>query len=202
LIDIGCNWGRWSIAAARKGYRVVGIDPSLGGVMAARRVAQQLDLAIEYICADGRYLPFEHDSFDTVFSYSVIQHFSKTDAMRTFEEISRVLKPGGRCLIQMPNYLGARSLLHQWRRRFAEGAEFDVRYWSINDLRQTFERLIGRSEISVHCYFGLGLEPTDLHLMPRGSRAAVKASEWLRKLSAKASWLTNLADSVYVSSVK
>jgi hypothetical protein len=81
-------------------------------------------------------------------------------------------------------------------------SEFDVRYWSIDQLRQTFERLIGPSEISVHCYFGLGLEPTDLHLMPRGTRAAVKVSERLRKLSAKVPWLTNLADSVYVSSVK
>ena len=37
LPDVGCNWGRWSVAAARKGYAVVGIDPSMGGVMAARR---------------------------------------------------------------------------------------------------------------------------------------------------------------------
>ena len=38
LLDIGCSWGRWSLAAARKGYSVVGIDPSLGAVMAARRI--------------------------------------------------------------------------------------------------------------------------------------------------------------------
>jgi uncharacterized protein YbaR (Trm112 family) len=42
LLDVGCSWGRWSMAAARKGYRVVGIDPSLGAVMAARRVASAL----------------------------------------------------------------------------------------------------------------------------------------------------------------
>jgi SAM-dependent methyltransferase/uncharacterized protein YbaR (Trm112 family) len=202
LLDIGCNWGRWSIAAARKGYRVAGIDPSLGALMAARRVAQQLDLGIDYICADGRYLPFEDNSFDTIFSYSVIQHFSRSDATRTLEEINRILKPSGCCVIQMPNYLGLRSLLHQWRRRFAEGSGFDVRYWSISELRQTFEHLIGRSEISVHCYFGLGLEPTDLHLMPRGIRAAIKVSGLLRDLSTKVPWLINLADSVYVSSVK
>jgi len=28
LLDIGCNWGRWSASASKKGYRVVGIDPS------------------------------------------------------------------------------------------------------------------------------------------------------------------------------
>jgi 2-polyprenyl-3-methyl-5-hydroxy-6-metoxy-1,4-benzoquinol methylase len=92
LLDIGCNWGRWSIAAARKGYKVIGIDPSLGAIMAAKRVARQLDLDIEYLVADGRYLPFENESFDVVFSYSVIQHFSKEDALRTIKEISRILK--------------------------------------------------------------------------------------------------------------
>ena len=28
LLDVGCNWGRWSIAAARKGYAATGVDPS------------------------------------------------------------------------------------------------------------------------------------------------------------------------------
>jgi SAM-dependent methyltransferase len=202
LLDVGCSWGRWSIAAARKGYRVVGIDPSLSAGMAGKRVAKQLDLAIDYICADGRYLPFEDNTFDTIFSYSVIQHFSKVDAVSTLQEISRTLKPSGYCLIQMPNRLGMRNLLHLCKRRFSEGSGFDVRYWSIDELRRTFEQLIGPSEISVHCYFGLGLEPTDLRLMPRDVQLAISVSEWLRKLSAKASWITNLADSVYISSSK
>jgi SAM-dependent methyltransferase len=202
LLDVGCSWGRWSIAAARKGYRVVGIDPSLSAVMAGRRVAKQLDLAIDYICADGRYLPFAGKTFDTIFSYSVVQHFSKVDAVQTLEEIGRTLKPSGHCLIQMPNRLGVRNLLYLCKRRFTEGSGFDVRYWSIDELRRTFERLIGPSQISVHCYFGLGLEPSDLQLMPRNIQLAIGVSEWLRKLSAKVSWITNLADSVYISSVK
>ena len=36
LLDIGCSWGRWSLAAAARGYDAVGIDPSLGAIMAAR----------------------------------------------------------------------------------------------------------------------------------------------------------------------
>jgi uncharacterized protein YbaR (Trm112 family) len=70
MLDVGCSWGRWSIAAARKGYRVVGVDPSLGALMAAKRVAKQMNLAIDFICADARYLPFCRNTFDVVFSYS------------------------------------------------------------------------------------------------------------------------------------
>jgi 2-polyprenyl-3-methyl-5-hydroxy-6-metoxy-1,4-benzoquinol methylase/uncharacterized protein YbaR (Trm112 family) len=202
MLDIGCNWGRWSIASARKGYRVVGIDPSLGAIMAAKRVAKQLGLTIDYICADARHLPFRDNSFDTVFSYSVIQHFSKDDAVRTFMEIGRILKPSGNCLVQMPNYLGIRNLVHLFRRNFAEGSGFEVRYWGIEELQGTFEQCIGPAKTSIHCYFGLGLEPTDSHLMPRYLRWVVGISEGLRKLSTKLPWLANVADSVYVSAVK
>ena len=77
LLDIGCNWGRWSLAAARRGYCPVGIDPSLGAAMAARRIATQLGLVARFVVADGRYLPFREGAFDTVYSYSVLQHFNE-----------------------------------------------------------------------------------------------------------------------------
>jgi 2-polyprenyl-3-methyl-5-hydroxy-6-metoxy-1,4-benzoquinol methylase len=76
LLDIGCNWGRWTIAAAQKGYRPIGIDPSLDAVLAARRVSKQLGVETDFVVGDARFLPFFDDSFDTVFSYGVFQHFS------------------------------------------------------------------------------------------------------------------------------
>ena len=39
LLDIGSSWGRWTIAAARAGFRAVGLDPMLGPLMAAKRFA-------------------------------------------------------------------------------------------------------------------------------------------------------------------
>ena len=118
FLDVGCNWGRWCIAAARKGYRVVGIDPSLGAVMAARRVARQLGLQIDYLVADGRHLPFPDNSLDTIFSYSVLQHFDRADALRAIGEVGRALRPNGSCLVQMAHVLGVRSLYGQLRRGF------------------------------------------------------------------------------------
>src|SRR5947207_6449718 len=44
FLEIGCSWGRWCIAAARQGYRPLGVDPSLKGIRAARRVAAQLGI--------------------------------------------------------------------------------------------------------------------------------------------------------------
>jgi SAM-dependent methyltransferase/uncharacterized protein YbaR (Trm112 family) len=202
LLDIGCNWGRWSIAAARKGYRPVGIDPSLGAVMAARRVARQLGVEATFVVGDARFLPFKSGTFEQVFSYSVIQHFSREDAERTIAQIGRVLKEGGASLVQMPMKVGVRCLYHQARRKFREGMGFEVRYWSIPTLRSIFDSNVGTTSFSVDCFFGIGLQRSDLDLMPPMLRAAIIASETLRALSRAFPPLVWLADSVYVSSVK
>jgi 2-polyprenyl-3-methyl-5-hydroxy-6-metoxy-1,4-benzoquinol methylase len=77
LLDIGCNWGRWCISAARKGYYPIGIDPSINGIMAASRVSNQLGIKASYIVGDSRYLPFSFKCFDVVFSFGVLHHFEK-----------------------------------------------------------------------------------------------------------------------------
>jgi 2-polyprenyl-3-methyl-5-hydroxy-6-metoxy-1,4-benzoquinol methylase/uncharacterized protein YbaR (Trm112 family) len=121
FLDLGCNWGRWSVAAAKKGYRVVGIDPSLGAIMAAKRVASELNLDIKYIVGDGRFLPFREQSFDIVYSYSVLQHFTKPDVKVALAEVNRTLKRNGLAKIQMANKWGVRSLQHQAKRGFRNG---------------------------------------------------------------------------------
>lgn len=201
LLDIGCNWGRWSIAAAHKGYRVTGIDPQIGAVMAAKRVAKQLFISNRYIVGDARCLPFSNASFDVVFSYSVLQHLSKPDARTVISEIARVLKPGGTALIQMPTPYGLRTFYNQCRRRFREPTGFEVRFWTLPELRRAFSA-IGKTSISVDCYFGTGLQPADLHLMPATLKAAIHISELLRKTSRVFPLLKYVADSVYVKAIK
>ena len=202
LLDVGCNWGRWSVAASRAGYRTIGIDPSLGAVLAARRVCRQLGVSADFVVGDARFLPFADGCLDTVFSYSVIQHFSKPDARTSLAEIGRVLQPGGTSLIQMPNIFGIRCLYHQFRRgvRAAEG--FEVRYWTLPELQRVFSSAIGPTELSVDCFFGIGLQFADAHLMPAGRRYVMWLSEHLRALSRRVTLLRYVADSVYVASVK
>lgn len=201
LLDLGCNWGRWSIAAAQNGYSVVGIDPQLGAIMAARRVSRQLGLSINYIVADARYLPFAENSFDKVFSYSVLQHLSKENVATAVTEIARVLKPEGASLVQMPTPFGIRTLYSQARRRFRPAYGFEVRFWTIPSLKRLFSK-IGKTKISVDCYFGTGLQKSDSHLMPAKFKVVLTVSEMLRKMSRIARPLVYVADSVYVHSTK
>ena len=202
LLDVGCSWGRWSVAAARRGYRVVGIDPSLGVVMAARRVANDLKVDATFVVGDARFLPFAADTFDTAFSYSVIQHFSKADARRAINEVARVLRPRGIAKVQMPSMFGVRCLYHQARRGFHEGREFDVRYWSLPELRRAFSDHLGSVRFEVEGFFGIGMQPSDRDLMSPMRRVVLSASEALRRASRVIRPLVWGADSIYVEAVK
>ena len=118
------------------------------------------------VAGDARHLPFRDGAFDRVFSYSVIQHFSKADAKNALQEARRILSDQGASLIQLPNAHGIRSLYHLIRRGFREPTGFDVRYYTPNELSELFTGTIGPSEISVDGFFGLGIQPSDRNLMP------------------------------------
>lgn len=201
FLEIGCNWGRWCIAAARKGYSVIGLDPNLDAALAARRVADQLQINIHYVVGDARYLPFRSNSFDSVFSYSVLQHLSKENVALCLEEVSRVLDVDGSSLIQLPNKLGPRMIYNQLKFRGSDNL-FRVRYWSLGEMRSAFERSIGPSTLSVDCYFGLGIQASDLHLLPAKYQLVVRISEALRGLSKHIPLLVQVADSIYVESTR
>lgn len=202
LLDVGCSWGRWTIAAARAGYTAVGIDPSLGAVMAARRVAAQLGVEASFVVGDARHLPFRSGAFERVFSYSVLQHFSRDDALLAVEQAGRVLRPSGECMVQMPNWLGLRCLYHQTRRGWRAAEGFDVRYWGLRDLRRSFEQRIGPASISAEGFLGLGVGAADPTGLSPSKRAVIGVSRVLEALSRRVSPLVLVADSVYVRSVK
>jgi SAM-dependent methyltransferase/uncharacterized protein YbaR (Trm112 family) len=199
LLEIGCNWGRWCIAAARAGFRPIGIDPSLKAIRAANRVARQLGISAEYAVADGRYLPFRNDAFEQIFSYSVLQHISRENVATTLAEMRRVLAADGAALVQMPNVFGLRCLYHQARRGFRKERDFEVRYWKPAELLAAFSSAVGPSELSVDGFFSLNVQPSDLRLLPARFRALVRTSEFLRHLSGRVPKLVKIADSLYVS---
>jgi glycosyltransferase 2 family protein len=97
-LDLGCGQGLHSLALARRGYRVIGADPSFNSLRRARRAG------VRVIAASGLQLPFSDHAFDFVFAIGVLHHVGdETARRRAFAEIHRVLKPGGRLLIHETN---------------------------------------------------------------------------------------------------
>ncbi len=201
LLDVGCNWGRWTFAAARNGYRAVGVDPWIEAARAGQRVARQLGLNVAFVVGDARQLPFLDGSFDSAFSYSVLQHFDKNDARASLAEMARVTASGGTLLVQMPNLLGLRQAYNFARQRLRRDQNpFRVRYWTHGELRRVFQELVGPSTLSVDGYFSLNPQTTDLDLLPPRYRCVIRASEALRRLSWAVPPLRLVADSLYVQS--
>jgi SAM-dependent methyltransferase/uncharacterized protein YbaR (Trm112 family) len=201
LLDVGCNWGRWTFSAARAGYRAVGIDPSLDAALAARRVARQLGLDVSFVVGDARHLPFAEGTFDAGFSYSVFQHFDKADAEAAIRELSRVTVLGGTVLVQMANLLGVRQAFNRIRQLAARDRNpFRVRYWLPSELRRAFERNVGPSQLDADGFFSLNAQATDLDLLTPLQGWVVRSSDLLREATHVVPPLKLVADSLYIES--
>jgi SAM-dependent methyltransferase/uncharacterized protein YbaR (Trm112 family) len=202
LLDVGSNWGRWSVSAARKGWRVIGIDPSLGAIMAARRAFSDAHLDLSFVCGDARFLPFKTGVFSCAFSYSVFQHFSEADAEFAIVELGRILRRGGFAKIQMAHRGGIRSTYHRTRRDYGEAGVFQVRYWSLTSMRSVFEKNIGPTILRAEAFGGLGLLGEDRNYVSARAKVLIIISLLMKKLTSIATPLVRLADSVYVISTK
>ena len=202
LLDIGSNWGRWLVASSREGYLPVGLDPQIGALLAAKRICTQMGIPAHFVCGDARKMPFSDDSFDTVFSYSVIQHLSYDDASKVSKEIRNILKTNGLSYIQMPTVIGLKGFLHRLKNKFRKPVKFDVRYWSLKNLRRFFGDNIERTSFETDCFFGIGLQFSDIKMVKTIYKPFFIMSELLRKTSVFF-WPVNMvADSVYVKSIK
>lgn len=84
--------------ASSQGAQVVGVDIS---PPIARDARAGFGGRLAAVVGDVRTLPFADASFDAVYSMGTIEHFDQTELAVC--EIARVLKPGGRAIIGVPN---------------------------------------------------------------------------------------------------
>ena len=93
--------------ANRQGARVYGVDISEPTVVQARAAFDRQPTAphpghcLQGAVADVRELPFRDGCFDAIYSMGTIEHFDETE--HAVEEMARVLKPGGRAIVGVPN---------------------------------------------------------------------------------------------------
>lgn len=100
VLEIGCGKGITTLFLARNyGYSITGIDISPVQIASARERAinENITGKTSFITADCQELPLFTDHFDMVFSECSISLVH--DKKRIFDEIWRVLKPGGRLTI-------------------------------------------------------------------------------------------------------
>lgn len=99
ILDAGCGGGLVTVALARHGHNVTGIDPAAGAVEYAHSSAgaQGLQELAHFHRGSIYTLPFADSSFDAVVCSDVLEHL--TDLPSALREMRRVLRPGGLLLV-------------------------------------------------------------------------------------------------------
>lgn len=101
ILDVGFGSGGIAIAFNRAGAIVSGVDvdPELKEI--AERNITANNAQAEFKIYNGVDLPFENNYFDYISSSSVLEHVSYPEKL--LNEMFRVLKPGGRIFLSLPN---------------------------------------------------------------------------------------------------
>lgn len=99
LLHLQCHFGLDTLAWARRGARVTGVDFSAVAIERARGLAARAGLAATFVQADAQRLPAELDGrFDVVFaSYGVLTWIRDVDAWMA--GAARALRSGGRLVL-------------------------------------------------------------------------------------------------------
>lgn len=104
ILDAGCGRGDFLRAFAGAGLDAAGLDfPDKLGTCRQGFTIQQANFETDRF-------PFPDDTFDVVFSKSVIEHLHKPDNF--LREIWRVLKPAGRIIIMTPDWQTQRYIFY------------------------------------------------------------------------------------------
>jgi len=107
VLYLGCGSGREMVAMRNEGFsNGVGLDPD-GDYL---KVAQEKVPEMSVVVGVATQLPFEDKSFDVLVGIEMMGYFE--DWLQFFREIHRVLKPGGRLILQVTNKHSLKGLAY------------------------------------------------------------------------------------------
>jgi SAM-dependent methyltransferase len=146
LLENGCGIGMYVKHLAPHTAMVVGLEYELERARQARQVGNHI------LGAGGEHLPFPEKSFDLILSHEVLEHV--LDDRAAVEEMIRVLRPGGRIVLFVPNrgypfethgvywrglyHFGNIPLVNYLPRRLRNRLAPHVRVYSTGDLQRLF----------------------------------------------------------------
>jgi SAM-dependent methyltransferase len=121
ILEPGCGSGKFSLALASLGHRVMVLDYVAEVLRGMRLTERQLDGhrpgklwgygqgSLELLC-------FPDNTFDLVLNEGVVEHWlDGKDRLAVLQEMARVTRPGGVAAVLVPN--GVHPLIQTWEKR-------------------------------------------------------------------------------------
>ena len=134
ILDFGCGRGRFTGFLSEHSSKSTGLDMTAG--LLDRAIEAHAQDNIDFKLYDGEVFPFEDNTFDLIFSCTVLQHIVIPDVLESVvKEFQRVLAPGGKLLLfeGCEKNRGAAHVFHRdlsgWRELFP---------WATIEVRKTY----------------------------------------------------------------
>jgi SAM-dependent methyltransferase len=151
ILEVGCGEGYM--------FEGTGITPVQMDV-SMRRLTHAVGRGRWVLCADGYALPFASESFSTVLLIAVLEH--TREPWRILAEARRVLKPGGRAVMVVPNDItmsAGRLVLRKFPIRYPDHLTFTtprrMRRWLADGfaIREAFTLPFRALPFAVNLYY-------------------------------------------------
>jgi ubiquinone/menaquinone biosynthesis C-methylase UbiE len=113
VLDLGCGSGRHSIALAKEGFSVTGIDFSKEALALAEKWAKKENLKVTFELGNiNKRMKFKDASFEGILAIDSL-HYDSTQALKfTLKEMARILKTNGLIFVTLPTQVDNPLVTH------------------------------------------------------------------------------------------
>lgn len=98
IVELGCGWGCDTQFLVRTGHKIISCDFSSEAIETIRRLYPKV-MTMQFDLLDG--LPFDDEHVDILVADLCLHYFDWKNTVFIFNELSRVLIPGGKLLFRV-----------------------------------------------------------------------------------------------------
>jgi SAM-dependent methyltransferase len=154
LLDVGAGRGKFTIDAASRGAKVVGLEPYAKYREEILKNASERGLAVEVVPGAGEALPFPDGSFGFANVSEVIEHVEEPE--KVARELFRVLASAGAAYVSVPNRFGFKDQhFHMYFVNWLPRAWADA-YISLFGKHKDYQSAAGRQRLASMHYMTYG----------------------------------------------
>ncbi len=178
LLDVGGSFGR--LLPAYKPYfdHVAIVDYVVNEFHLAEQTAREANIKLELLAANAYHLPFKNDSQSAVIAVRLVHYLE--DPLWFFEEVARVLEPGGLFICQTASKNHFKTLLYclikfdfsvwrlQWLDLGSKGVQEDGHFVLLRNYKPSYLEAL--------------MKEVDLEIVHRRSVSWLRNIQWLQKI--------------------